>query len=90
MVDRTPRTTGRRVHGRGSRRPTDGAEEELLALRLTRDVAATPLEIKVLKEALAEFVEPAAEMGLAVSDDQATIKGPALWLEPIAEIAVFR
>lgn len=61
-----------------------GGDDELLALRLTREVAPTPLEVKVLKEALAEFVKPAGEMGVVISDNEATISGPALWLEPIA------
>jgi len=61
-----------------------GAGDELLALRLTREVAPTPLEIKVLKETLANFVGPAKEMDVVISDNEATIDGPALWLEPIA------
>lgn len=61
-----------------------GADEELPALRLTLDVAPTPLEISTLKEALQHFIEPAKEMGVVISETEATIKGPALWLEPIA------
>jgi len=61
-----------------------GPDDELPAVRLTKDVAATPLEIKALKEALAGFVEPAKELGMEISDSEAIIAGPALWLEPIA------
>jgi hypothetical protein len=60
-----------------------GADEELPALRLTHDVAATPFEIKTLKTALAEFKGSAEDFGLDLSE-AATIDGPALWLEPIA------
>ena len=58
--------------------------QELPALRLTRDVAATALEISTLKEAIGHFIEPAKVMGIDVSEGAATIDGPALWLEPIA------
>jgi hypothetical protein len=58
--------------------------QQLPALRLTRDVAATALEITTLKEAIAHFVEPANVIGINVSEGAATIDGPALWLEPIA------
>jgi hypothetical protein len=61
-----------------------GPDQELPALRLTQDVAATPLEITTLKEAIAEFAAPAKALGVAISDSEASIKGPALWLEPIA------
>lgn len=58
--------------------------QELPSLRLTHDVAATPLEIEVLKDALNHFVEPAKGMGINLPEGSATISGPALWLEPIA------
>lgn len=60
-----------------------GENEEIPAHRLTQEVAATPLEIEVLKEALAAFESPAQAFGLSTAD-AATIRGPALWLEPIA------
>ncbi|HEX2855954.1 MAG TPA: hypothetical protein VHO26_00540 [Propionibacteriaceae bacterium] len=58
--------------------------DELPALRLTQDVAATDLEVSTLKTILALFKEPAAGMGLTITDDDAAVTGPALWLEPIA------
>lgn len=61
-----------------------GESEELLALRLIHDVPATPMEIDALKDALKHFIKPAEEMGVALSDNEATITGPAMWLEPIA------
>jgi hypothetical protein len=60
------------------------ANEELPALRLTQDVAPTSLEIEVIKNAVDNFSEPSASMGISVTEDDAVIKGPALWLEPIA------
>ena len=60
------------------------ADDELPAVRLTREVAPTPLEVNVLKEALGGFVEPAQALGVTITDNEATINGPALWLEPIA------
>jgi hypothetical protein len=59
------------------------ADDELPALRLTHDVAPTPLEIETLKTALSEFKGSAEEFGLDLAES-ATVKGPALWLEPIA------
>lgn len=59
-------------------------DEELPALRLTQDVAPTSLEIQTIKEAVANFNDPSAAMGINISEDDAVIKGPALWLEPIA------
>ena len=58
--------------------------DELPALRLTQDVAATSLEIKTLKEAIANFGEPSGAIGITITQDDAVITGPALWLEPIA------
>jgi hypothetical protein len=57
--------------------------DKLPALRLTHDVAATPLEIETLEEALSKFGPAAENFGLDLTG-AATITGPALWLEPIA------
>lgn len=58
--------------------------DEFPAIRLTQDVGPTPLEVGLMKEALSNFVEPAKELGMTITDNEATISGPALWLEPIA------
>lgn len=60
------------------------ANEELPAVRLTQDVAPTPLEVETMKEALQTFVDAAKALKIDLSDNEATIQGPALWLEPIA------
>jgi hypothetical protein len=57
---------------------------ELATMRLTQDVAATPIELNVLKTSVAGLVEPAQAMGVEISDSDASITGPALWLDPIA------
>ncbi len=61
-----------------------GPQEELPTLRLTHDVSATPLEITTLRDSVSNFVEPAKAMGVDVSTSDASITGPALWLNPIA------
>lgn len=61
-----------------------GNDEEYPALRMTYDVAATPFEIEHLKEAIAHFEEPAKVFGLKITESEAAIAGPALWLEPLA------
>lgn len=61
-----------------------GEGEEFPALRLTHDVAATPLETRTLKESLQGFVEPAMELGVELTGSEATLQGPAVWLQPIA------
>lgn len=58
--------------------------EKMPALRLTHDVAATQLEIDTLVESIQGFKEPAKAMSMVITDDDAAISGPALWLEPIA------
>jgi hypothetical protein len=61
--------------------------QELPALRIMRTAPATPREVSMLKEFVPHFTAPAKEFGLEVSESDAGIKGPALWLNPIA---VFR
>src|SRR3954451_13834809 len=53
-----------------------GEGEELPALRLTHDVAATQVEIAALKESIAGFKAPAEGMGVEISDGDAVIEGP--------------
>jgi len=60
------------------------AGEELPALRLTRDVVPTKLEVSTLKTVVGNFTESAAALGVNISEDDAVITGPALWLQPIA------
>jgi hypothetical protein len=60
------------------------AGEEFPTLRLTHDVAATPLEIDTMREIVGNFVEPAEALGVKISESDASVSGPALWLEPIA------
>lgn len=61
-----------------------GANDEFPAMRLMQDVPPTPLEVDTMKEALQGFDEGAKAMKMEVSEGQATIQGPALWIEPIA------
>lgn len=58
--------------------------QEVPTLRLTHAVSATPLEINTLASTVENFVEPAKAMGVKVSKKDASIAGPALWLNPIA------
>lgn len=60
------------------------AGEELPALRLTREVVPTELEIKTIKEAIGNFQDSSQTMGIDLTQDDAVITGPALWLEPLA------
>jgi hypothetical protein len=57
---------------------------ELPALRLTKDAAATPLEVSTLRDAVKEFIQPAKELGVTVTASDAVIEGPALVATPIA------
>ncbi|WP_139329626.1 hypothetical protein [Mycobacterium sp. IS-2888] len=58
--------------------------DSLPALRFTREVPPTQLEINALKEAIANFGEPAESFGLEWSDNEAELSGPALVARPIA------
>lgn len=58
--------------------------DELPAIRLTKDVAPTPLEVTTLKDVVANFVEPAKGLGIEITEADASILGPALVLTPIA------
>jgi hypothetical protein len=60
----------------------DGREYPVL--RLTRDVAPTPVEIKALKEAVSHFVEPAKALGVQVEAEESIVRGPVLVIKPIA------
>lgn len=58
--------------------------EEWPAIRLTRDVAPTPLEVSTLKGVVTNFVEPAKNLGIDIGETDASVLGPALILTPIA------
>jgi hypothetical protein len=60
------------------------AGEELPAIRITHSAPVTPLELAMLKEMIPPFVEPSKAFGIVVSENDAGIKGPALWLTPVA------
>lgn len=57
---------------------------EIPALRLTRDVAPTSMEISSLKDSVGNFDDSSKALGIEVSQGDAVIAGPALWLQPIA------
>lgn len=59
-------------------------KEEYPVLRLTKDVAPTPLEIQTLKQVVEQYVEPAKALGVDVEPGESVISGPALVLKPIA------
>lgn len=58
--------------------------DEYPVIRLMQDVAPTPLEVEAMKEAMGNFTVPGKELGIDPSDNEATIPGPAVWLDPIA------
>ena len=53
-------------------------------MRITHSAPVTPLELAMLKEMIPPFVEPSKAFGIVVSENDAGIKGPALWLTPVA------
>ncbi len=61
-----------------------GAGDEIPAIRLTKDVAPTPMEIKTLKSVVGGFTDSAKELGVPIAESDASISGPALLLTPIA------
>jgi hypothetical protein len=64
-----------------------GAEDEWPAIRMLTDAPITPLELSTLKSVVGNFEDSSKAMGVQVSADDASVKGPALVLSPIA---VFR
>lgn len=59
-------------------------DEEYPVMRLTKDVAPTPLEIQTLKNVVEQYVEPAKALGVNVEPGESVISGPALVVKPIA------
>lgn len=62
-------------------------EQSLSAIRVVRDVPPTPVEVKTISEALANFKESAEALGVIINDDDITVPAPAVLVRPIA---VFR
>lgn len=54
------------------------------AVRVLRDVPATPQEIQTVQEALAGFAEPASALGISVTEKETNIAAPAVMMHPIA------
>jgi hypothetical protein len=60
------------------------AGESTPAIRLTQDIPPTKLELDLWSEALGNFNVPAEALGIHISNDDAAIKGPAMWITPAA------
>jgi hypothetical protein len=58
--------------------------EEFPTLRLIHGAPVTLVELDALRQVVEVFVEPAKPLGLTISSDDVSIKGPAIWLTPIA------
>jgi hypothetical protein len=58
--------------------------ESTPAIRLTQDIPPTPLELNLWRESLGNFTAPAAALGIEVSEADAAIDGPAMWITPAA------
>ena len=58
--------------------------EQYPTFRLMHAAPVTITELKVLREIVGNFTEPAKEFGLSIAPEDATITGPAMWLTPIA------
>jgi hypothetical protein len=58
--------------------------EEYPTLRLIKGSAPTPLEITTMKESVSHFADSGATFGVELTQNDATIEGPGIWLTPIA------
>jgi hypothetical protein len=58
--------------------------EQYPTLRIMHAAPVTVPELDALREIVGNFTEPAKVFGLSISQDDATVKGPAVWLTPIA------
>ena len=58
--------------------------EQYPTLRMMHVAPVTIAELQALREIVGNFTEPAKVFGLAISPEDATITGPAVWLTPIA------
>ena len=57
--------------------------QEFPTMRIARGAPATNVELKALREMVQHFIEPSKAFEIAVSEDDISIIGPALWLTPI-------
>ena len=58
--------------------------EQYPTLRMMHAAPVTIMELEILKQVVGNFAEPAKEFGLKITQEDATITGPAIWLTPIA------
>jgi hypothetical protein len=58
--------------------------ETIPALRVLRETPPTPLEATTMTQALQSFIEPAAGLGVTISDDDITFGYPTVIVHPIA------
>lgn len=61
--------------------------DELSAIRILRDVPPTLMEIETISEALRNFIEPAKELKVEITEEDISVPSPAIVVRPIA---VFR
>lgn len=61
-----------------------GEDEAIPAIRVLRETPPTSKETEVITEALAGFIEPAAELGVDLTTDDITLTYPGVVLHPIA------
>ena len=58
--------------------------DEVSAIRVIRDVPPTTMEVTTISEALANFVEPAQELGVVIEPEDISVPYPAVLVRPIA------
>jgi hypothetical protein len=61
-----------------------GTDEAVPAIRVLRETPPTPKETEVITDALANFIEPAAALGVEVTPDDITLRYPGVVFHPIA------
>lgn len=61
--------------------------DELSAIRILRDVPPTLMEVETISEALRNFIEPAKELKVEITEEDISVPSPAIVVRPIA---VFR
>ncbi len=58
--------------------------DEVSAIRVIRDVPPTPIEVSTISEALANFIDPAENLGVTIEASDILIPYPAVLVRPIA------